>query len=74
MGIFAELLDIDEPKKNRNLFSSYNIYKFEAVSTIFCFPTLVVGKRHSSEDEDFPFPPYILRPGPGAKSLQGARG
>jgi len=34
MGDFAELLDRDELNYNRNLFSSLNIYKFEAVTSV----------------------------------------
>ena len=62
MGNFAELLDRDELDYYRNLFSSLNIYKFEAVTRTFCFPTLgiifagsVGGKRDSSGGEISPF-------------------
>ena len=68
MGNFAELLDRDELNYNRNVFSSLNIYKFEAVTRNFVSPPGIVfavsvgGKRHSSEGEDSPFPPYKSRP------------
>ena len=42
MGNFAELLDRDELNYNRNVFSSLNIYKFEAVTRTFCFPPGIV--------------------------------
>ena len=54
MGNFAELLDSDELNYNRNIFSSLNIYKFEAVTRTIVSPPGIVfavsvgGKRHSS--------------------------